>query len=332
MGALAFAMPGCAGTRPSKAPPPATAAAPLEPERLSEGVGLFTTMGGRGREGARIQVHYYAPRRLSRRSPILLVIPGSGRNADTYRNAWIETADAAGVLVAALGYPEADYDFAAYQMGGVIKDLAIRNMPRDANGEPPSRIRVRDEDISFTPNIRPETWLFRDFDRVFGLLARATRSARSDYDLFGHSAGGQILHRSVLFHPHSRARRIVAANAGQYTYPDLDLALPNGLAGTGLTELSLAASFAARLTLLLGEKDDASETRGTMLHTPMLDRFGVDRLSRGRRFFEASKVRAQAIPTDFNWKLEIVPGVGHDFRAMTRAAAQDLYGRDAPQG
>lgn len=315
VGALACAISGGAGRTTTP-----------EDLTLAEGVSQFTAPGGRGREGALIHVHYYRPRRFSRRSPILLVIPGAGRDADEYRDAWIESAESAGVLVAALGYPEADYDFAAYQMGGVIKDLIIRNMPRGPDGAPPSRIRIRDEDISFVVNDRPETWLFHDFDRVFGLIAEAVRSERSRYDLFGHSAGGQILHRSVLFHPKSRADRIVAANAGHYTHPDLTLALPNGLAGAGVAERSLKASFAARLTLLLGEKDDAGETRGMMLHTPTIDQFGLDRLSRGRRFFEISRAKAQAIPTPFNWRLETVPGVGHDFRAMTKVAARYLYG------
>lgn len=319
------ACPAC-GMRPVPKVPP------FEPASLAEGAGLFTAAGGRGHEAARIQVHYYRPRRFSRRSPILLVIPGEGRDADEYRDAWIEAADSTGLFVAALGYPAADYDFAAYQMGGVVKDLVIRNMPRDANGEPPSRISLRDEDISLAFNPRPDEWLFRDFDRIFGLIVRATRSERSGYDLFGHSAGGQILHRAVLFNPRSRAERIVAGNAGLYTYPDFDLPLPNGLAGAGLTGPELKPAFAARLTLLLGERDDAVETRGTMLHTPTIDRFGIDRLSRGRRFFELSQGKALALSAPFNWKLEVVPGVGHDFRAMTTAAARYLYDPDGLGG
>lgn len=301
-------------------------AAPLEPLTLAAGAGSFLVAGGVGREEKRITVHYYRPEGFTPRSPILLVLPGDGRNSDTYRDAWIGAAQAAGVLVAALGYPEADYDFAAYQMGGVIQDLVVRNMPRGPDGQPPSRIWLRDEDIVFRPNPRPRTWLFRDFDRIFALIARATRSERTGYDLFGHSAGGQIAHRNVIFHPHSRAERIVAANAGQYSYPDLGLPLPSGLAGLGLTERSLAAAFACRLTLLVGEKDDASETRGTLLHTPALDQFGLDRLSRGRRFFQDSADRARGLGAAFHWTLETVVNVGHDFRAMSAAAARSLYG------
>jgi hypothetical protein len=298
----------------------------FEPIALPPGPGLFLAAGGAGREGARIGVHYYRPENYTRSSPILLIVPGDGRNGGDYRDAWMEDADAAGVLVAALAYAEQDYDFAAYQMGGVIKDLEVRNLPVGPDGELPSRVFLRDEDISFALNPHAETWLFNDFDRVFGLIAAAVGSTRPSYDLFGHSAGGQILHRSVLFRPRLRADRIIASNAGQYSFPDLGAAPLIGMAGIGIGEDGLRESLGRPLTLLLGENDDDTETRGSLLHTPLLDQFGDDRLSRGQAFYEAGRARAEALAAPFNWMLEIVPNVGHDFRAMCRAAALRLYG------
>lgn len=298
----------------------------FEPDELAPGSGLFLAGGGRGREGARIGVHYHRPESFRPDSPILLVIPGSGRNGAEHRDAWIQDADAAGVFVAALAYAEADYDIAAYQMGGVIKDLVVRNMPAGPDGEPPSRLYLRDEDISFALNLDSGAWLFNDFDRIFGLIAAAVGSTRTRYDLFGHSAGGQILHRCVVFHPRSGADRIVASNAGMYTMPDPSLPPLAGIQGFGLSEASLRESYGCDLTLLLGELDNDDETRGEMVHTPSFDRFGDDRLSRGRAFFQIGQDRARALGTPFNWTLQTVPGVGHDFRAMGRAAARRLYG------
>jgi pimeloyl-ACP methyl ester carboxylesterase len=245
------------------------------------------------------------------------------RNSDAYRDAWVDAAEEANVLVAALGYPEADYDFAAYQMGGVIKNLQLRNMPPAVNGVAPSVWHLRDDDISFEHNDRREEWLFPDFDRIFQLLVAAMGSAQTRYDLFGHSAGGQILHRLALFHPVSQARRVVAANAGLYTLPLLDEPPIIGLQGTDVTEDSLAASLGAQLVVLLGEADNDGEAGG--IHTPRFDRQGVDRLSRGRYFFETGKERARAMQVPFGWTLELVAGVGHDHRGMTDAAARLLY-------
>ncbi len=299
---------------------------PFEPPTLSTGRGAFLTAGGVGHEADRITVAYYMPTRFTTSSRILLVLPGAGRNAAEYRDAWVERAEAMNVLVAALGYSDADYDFAAYQLGGVITNLQIRNAPKPVNGAPPSVWHLRDEDISFTVNSQRETWIFPDFDRIFQFLVSVTGSAETRYDLFGHSAGAQILHRLPLFHPISKARRIVAANAGLYTMPSLDEPPIIGLRGTGVTERELATGLGAQLLVLLGELDNDGERGGIQLHTPLLDRHGADRLSRGKYFFAQGERRAQALGVPLEWSLRIVPGVGHDYRRMGEAAARELYG------
>ena len=296
---------------------------PFEPKELATGSGAFLAAGSRERK---IGVHYYKPRAFSARSRILLVIPGAGRNGDSYRDAWIEAAEEANVLVAALSYPEADYDFAAYHMGGVVKDLEIRNLPRGSNGATADVIHVRDEDISFSLNPRRDEWLFPDFDRIFGLITAATGSTQAAYDMFGHSAGAQILHRLVLFAPGSRAERIVAANSGFYTLATPDQSLPVGLKGTEVTQASLARSFASKLMLLVGEKDDGDEAGGIQIHTPLIDSQGIGRLARGKYFLRTAEAQAHKLKVPFRWSLEVVPDVGHDFRAMSRAAARSLFG------
>jgi len=95
---------------------------------------------------------------------------------------------------------------------------------------------------------------------------------------------------------------------------------------TGMTKASLRESFGRELILLLGERDNGPGAGGTLLRTPQLDRYGVYRLERGRRFFAAATERSRAIRSEFNWSLITVPDVGHDFRAMSRAAARRLYG------
>lgn len=293
----------------------------LEPRALEASAGAFLAAGGRGREHARIRVDYYRPRGFTARSQILLIIPGSGRDGGEYRDAWISAAENANVLVASLGYPETDYDFAAYHMGGVVRDLSFPDVAANTH-----IVRIRDEDITFTPNPRPDTWLFNDFDRIFHLLKTAVGASQESYDMFGHSAGGQILHRLALFHPRSRARRIIAGNSGFYTMPDLDAPLLFGLGGSGVDAQSLALSFRTQLTLLLGENDNSDEAGGIHLHTPLADRQGLGRLARGQFFFRFAAERARVMSAPFAWRLVTVPNVGHDFRAMSQAAARLLYG------
>ncbi len=285
------------------------------PRSLPTGGGVFRLPGRR----ADIEVHFYRPPSFTADSPILIVIPGTGRNAMPYRNAWLSVARAKGVLVAALHYPPAAYDFAAYHMGGVIRDLEFPAI----EGE--SVLHLRDEDIRFALNPARETWLFSDFDRAFDHLKRATGSRRPSYDLFGHSAGAQILHRLALFHPSSRANRVVAANAGFYTMPDLDRAPLTGMAGTGIDEDGLRQALAVRLTVLVGGEDDGDGAGGVLLHTPTVDQQGLGRRSRGVAFFRAGQAAAKRLGVEFRWQLHTVTNVGHDFRRMSEAAAARLY-------
>ncbi len=295
----------------------------FEPRRLAAGAGEFGFAGGPGREARRITVHYYLPDSAFPPTRILLVVPGAGRDSYEYRNEWFGFARDNDALVAALGYPEEHYDFAAYHMGGVITNLEFANLrPR-----PSGAVYLNDEDIAFDVNPNRADWLFGDFDRLFNFLKAATGSPAERYDIFGHSAGGQILHRFVLFHPRSRADNIVAANAGFYTLPLSGEPLPSGIAGLGIADESLVDSYAAKLTLLLGENDDSDDAGGTLLRTPIIDRQGQGRLSRGRNFFRIGQERARQLQAGFRWRVETVPDVGHDFREMSRAAAALLTAR-----
>lgn len=297
------------------------------PDWLKQGPGSFDVPGGPGDEDRTVGVRYFLPRRFTPRSPILLVIPGAGRHAGDYRDAWIPMAQRTGVLVAALNYPARDYDFAAYQMGGVIEDLEVQNAPRPGrDGLPRRRARVLDEDIDYDLNRQPEEWLFADFDRIFDMLVAATGSTRTRYDIFGHSAGAQVVHRMVLFRPESKADRIICANAGLYTLPTLDQPLLTGLRGTGATRASLTASFRARMTVMLGE-EDTDRGEGTLrLSTPAIEEQGQTRFERGRYFFNVARETARRIGAPFNWRLRIIPGVGHDHQRMSVAAGRYLYG------
>ncbi|WP_136442245.1 hypothetical protein [Pacificoceanicola onchidii] len=292
------------------------------PETLPTGVGVFD-MPDLGAAG--LTVHYARPAGFSSTSPILLVLPGAGRNSGDYRDAWIEAACASGALVAALGYPEEQYDFAAYNMGGTIANLQFDEPGFARVSENATTITLEDADIRFDAVTQRADWIFDDFDRVFEHLVQATASEQDTYDVFGHSAGGQILHRFALFAPQSKARVIIAANAGFYTFPDFSQALPTGLQGTGLTEADLSRAFGARLVVMLGALDNDDAAGGTLLHTPHIDRLqGLGRLDRGQSFFEHARDEAARIETAFHWQIDVIDGVGHDYRAMSAAAAEYL--------
>jgi pimeloyl-ACP methyl ester carboxylesterase len=288
---------------------------------VAPGSGSFPMPGGPGHENATIAVHYHRPESFSTRSPILLVISGTGRSGAEYRDSWVAASERYGVLVLAPAYPEEAYDEAAYQLAGLIENLELRNL----NLDNPSVYRLADEDIVFDVNDDPREWLFHDFDRLFDMVVEDVGSGETQYDIFGHSAGGQIVHRMAIFHPDSKARRLLAANSAFYTLPRMDVPLIFGVANSPLTAQDVERAFGEPLTLLLGELDNASETRGTTLSTPKADAQGIGRFARGQYFFSESQKIAAGLDAEFRWTIEAVPGVGHDFRRMGEAAARLLY-------
>ena len=295
-----------------------------DPASLPPGSGVFSLAGGPGRRHHRISVHYYRPAAFTPTSSILIVVPGAGRNSGEYRNAWIETAERTGALIAALGYPEAAYDFGAYHLGGVASRVVQRD-PQVERRERSTVVRLNDDGLDVAVDRDRSRWLFWDLDRVFGWLRSATGSTRRRYLLFGHSAGAQIIHRAALFHPELRADAVVAANAGFYTLPLLTRRFPLGLGGVGLNEAHLERAFSVNLTVLLGELDNDDDAGGTLLHTPALDADqGHGRLDRGRTFYQVGQRQAERLGSSFSWSLRTVPGVGHDHVGMGRAAAEIL--------
>ena len=290
---------------------------------INKGSGSFVVMGDGIHKADSIYVFYHKPSNFTSNSKILLVIPGAGRNGDDYRDSWIETSEKHSVLIISPSYPEKNYNYGDYHLGGVVKDL---NLSKGVSFKKGTNQVLIDEDIvEFNVNMNMDHWIFNDFDRIFGLVKKATQSRQKKYDAFGHSAGGQILHRFALFHPDSKADRILASNAGTFTLPDYNTDFPFGMKNVGVAEKGLKKSFRKNLVLFLGELDNDSETRGRMLRSETADKQGTNRLDRGKHFYKISKETASKSKMKFKWNLEIIPNVGHDQRKMAEAAASYLY-------
>lgn len=270
-----------------------------------------------------ITIFYHMPVSFTNNSKILLVIPGAGRNADDYCDSWIEASEKYSVLIISPSYPEKNYNYGDYHLGGVVKDLNLTKGVSFKRGT--NQIHIDESIIEFTVNRDRGNWIFTDFDRIFNIVKKATRSNQKRYDIFGHSAGGQILHRFVLFNPNSRADRIVASNAGTYTLPDYRTDFPFGLKNTDVKKRQLKRAFRKKLVLFIGEFDNQSETRGLMLRSETADKQGTNRLDRGKNFYKFSNELAKESDFSFNWKLEIIPNVGHNHKKMAKEAAKYLY-------
>lgn len=286
---------------------------------IRAGSGYFQMAGYREHP---ITIFYHKPPNYRPSSEIILVIPGSGRSAPEYRDAWIDASETFGWLIISPMYPERFYGFKDYHLAGL---LDTSNLMAHVTMRADAHIAKLDEtQVNFTINPRPEEWMFADFDRIFDLVKETLRATQNQYHLYGHSAGAHILHRLALFGESQKVGQILAANASFYTLPDTTVAFPFGLDGAPLDAKGLKRAFRKKFVLLLGELDNAQETKGTFLHSPTANQQGMHRLARGKYFFTAAEQAARNRQVPFHWQLKIIPGVGHDHAGMAEAAAKLL--------
>jgi len=91
---------------------------------------------------------------------------------------------------------------------------------------------------------------------------------------------------------------------------------PYGLGRTPVTHASLKTSLARNVDILLGDRDlDPNPLRKTPVPQ------GKNRYERGHEFIKEGGERAQELKVAFGWKARTVPGVDHDYRKMSPAAA-----------
>ncbi|WP_426957227.1 alpha/beta hydrolase [Muricoccus radiodurans] len=242
-----------------------------------------------------ITLHTYRPQAHRPGNPVVIVQHGMARNGDEYRDFWVEAADRHGLLIVAPTFSAELYPGAELYNNGHVLDGDGSLRPEAARG-------------------------YKVPARVFAALRDAGVTSRQKAWIFGHSAGGQFLHRLLSTEPHDVFEAATVGNPGWYTLPTLDRPFPEGLGGIGATEANLLALLAYPMTVLAGEAD--TETSGPSLPSqPAAIAQGPHRFARARHYFEAGKAEAARRGVPFGWQLVTVPHIGHDGAAMSRVAA-----------
>ena len=274
---------------------PQGAAADVE---IAPGPGSFTFVDSKGDASKTMTVYTYLPKALPAQSArIVFVMHGVGKNARGYRDAWIESADRYGLLVIAPLFDREQwgrggYSYASiFARGGKFQDASL--------------------------------WSYSVIEHLFDAIKAATGNASPRYWLYGHSEGGQFVHRLVMLLPEARYVRAVGANAGWYMMPAFDVKYPYGLAGSPITRDSLAKSFGREFVILLGDLD-RDPNHFQLRRTPQAMAQGANRYERGETFFKEARGSAAELGAPFAWRIQEVPGAGHQNSKMSAAAAAVL--------
>jgi hypothetical protein len=248
-----------------------------------------------------ILLHAARPAQWSPALPVLFVHHGVRRNGGDYRDYWLPHVDTGAFLAIAITYPEHSFpEYLWYNFGN---------------------LHAKDG----TPNPR-EAWTFGVGPRLFTALQDQGITAAPRCGLFGHSAGGQYVHRMLSLGYRENVAVAVTANAGTYAMPDLGIDWPWGLGALGITAQDLSAWLGYHLTIMAGTED----TKTTGRHFPKGPksmRQGPNRHARAHEYLRIGQAAALALRVPFAWNLIDVPGVGHDGGRMSDAAAPVIAAR-----
>lgn len=267
--------------------------------QIKTGKGSFEFDGFPSLKDKKMRVHYYLPKGEVEDMPVLFVMHGVLRNADVYRDNWIELANEFRFIVIVPEFSNENFPGSrSYNYGNIFAK----------NGE------LIDEQF----------WSYSLIDPIFDYVVLKLESNALQYDLFGHSAGSQFAHRFFLFKRETKARRVIAANAGSYTMLDVDVNFPYGLKNTNLTEKEIKKLLSNKLIIQLGEADTDPNHKYLNRSKEALEQ-GSNRFARGLNFFQHAKKLSQKYNIEFKWQLLTVPMVGHDNGKMAIDAAKFLY-------
>jgi pimeloyl-ACP methyl ester carboxylesterase len=232
--------------------------------------------------------------------PVVIVQHGASRNGAEYCGAWIPAAEQHGLLIVAITFSkEAWPDAVTYNNGHVF----------DENASPRPR----------------ECWSQAIPGRVFALLREAAITRRDKMHLWGHSAGGQFVHRLLATQPHGIFDAVGAANPGWYTLPTLDLHYPDGLGGIGLTRDDVVRFLGYPLVIFSGDRDNDGTTENFPRHESAMAQ-GPNRFARAQFYIERGHAEAAKLGVPCRWSRVVVPGVAHEGMRMSAFAGNYWFG------
>jgi hypothetical protein len=235
------------------------------------------------------------PKTYAAKTPLLFVHHGDLRNGGEFRNSWLPLVDEIRILVIAPEFSATAYQGPEWYTLGNRVDAEGRKRPR-------------------------EQWTYGVPQRIFAALGQQGITARSRYGLFGHSSGGQFVHRAISLGFRNDVAAAATANAGTYAMPSFDVDFPYGLANAEIDEAALRALLAFRLTIFAGTAD-IDMTADHFPREAAAMRQGPTRYARAHAYLAAARDMARKLKVSCAWTLIEVPDVGHDGGKMSAAAA-----------
>ena len=245
-----------------------------------------------------LDVFYHLPDVIDENTKILFIVHGNSRNADDYLKVWIKLSEGKNVALFAPHFKRNSFiSFNTLQMStsnGVIR----------AN---------------------TDLYLNNSIDTLFEFIKSKFNLKSKRYDIYGHSAGAQFVHRYLLMSEDPQVNTAVAANAGWYTFLN-GADFPYGVKNTpiSLSDNNIKKFLSMDLHILIGSND--IDVNSSINKSNGAQNQGLNRFQRAKNFFEYTESIVEQNNLEFNWQYQVVSGAPHSNKVMSRAAVLILLG------
>ena len=244
-----------------------------------------------------LDVFYHLPKTIDNDTKVLFVVHGNTRNADDYLNSWIRLTKDKNIAIFAPHFKRSSFiSFNTLQMS-------------TSNGK-----------------IRTNTNLYlnNSIDTLFEYIKAKFKLNDKLYDIYGHSAGAQFVHRYLLMSDNPSVNKAVAANAGWYTFLN-GADFPYGVKNPpiSLTDSNVKKFLSTNLYILIGTND--IDVDSSINKSKGAQKQGINRLQRAKNFFTYTESIVEQNNLEFKWKYQAVPGAPHSNKVMSRAAVLILF-------
>ena len=168
--------------------------------------------------GPSLNVFFASPRKINANTRLVVVMHGRKRNAEEYRNQWVESANELNLLVIVPEFNDKDFPSVWGFNYGNIKTSQMTPISKSLHAF--SAIEPLAKKVFKKFNLKSDHW-----------------------GIYGHGAGAHFVHRYVLHHPEASHTLAIAANLGWYLSMT-DQEWPFGLTNSNIDDQQLKKALA----------------------------------------------------------------------------------------
>ena len=244
-----------------------------------------------------LDVYYHLPEIINVNTQVLFVIHGNSRNADNYLETWIKLAKNHNYAIFAPHFKRSQFiSFNTLQMST-------------------SSGRIRDDENLYLNN---------SIDLLFEYIKPLFNLNQKSYDIYGHSAGAQFVHRYLLFSNKPKVNKAVAANAGWYTFLD-GSNFPYGINNPPIEFNSQNVINFLNMDLHIHIGSEDTDISSSVNKSKGANNQGLNRFQRANNFFNYTTKIVEKNDLNYNWSFLVVDGVDHSNSRMSKAAAKVIF-------